>query len=491
MNRLILTLIIFYCPVLLIGQFSRFSTINLSEVEINPAIAPLHENASIGFIYRRQDLLQGMTFTTNYVQGILPFKYSNNLRGAFTGFAVDDRTGIAGIYRSNALGFGYAMNVKLSDFDYLGSGIQMSYNRRYASLSGITTGSQFVQDRGFIGSDQGEPLGNFDVQFVSGDLGLFWEHTDDKIRRKAHLGVALYDFNRPNEAFFEEEVKVLSTWMVSGGARIVDQGRSTVYGDVLLRTLGKYTQTLAGINYQYEIARTRKELKVLELTARYWNLGYLAGGLQYHTSHMTASFNYDVPILRSNYGSSFEVGIVLKKLKAPRKIKKKSSFMYRKRVEDTTRVIREEVLPDELVADQEEEPTMGNQNRVIMVRPGEVTDLRPINFSDTVRFNFPTNESLLSDQIEEVLDVIFNLMQEHPELQVILTGHTDDTGTYAYNMKLGHKRAEEVAAFLMERGIEWDRIIVESEGESNPLLPNISELNRAKNRRVDVTFDFY
>jgi len=69
---------------------------------------------------------------------------------------------------------------------------------------------------------------------------------------------------------------------------------------------------------------------------------------------------------------------------------------------------------------------------------------------------------------------------------VVATGHTDWTGTDAYNLKLSMRRANAVKAFLVSKGVPADRVFTEGKGESKPVASNRTSEGRAKNRRVEV-----
>lgn len=67
-----------------------------------------------------------------------------------------------------------------------------------------------------------------------------------------------------------------------------------------------------------------------------------------------------------------------------------------------------------------------------------------------------------------------------------VVGHTDDVGDNAYNQKLSEQRAEAVARYLVEAGIDPNKIIMTGSGESAPIASNATEEGRAENRRVEV-----
>lgn len=77
--------------------------------------------------------------------------------------------------------------------------------------------------------------------------------------------------------------------------------------------------------------------------------------------------------------------------------------------------------------------------------------------------------------------------------KIKIVGNTDSKGTEQYNYKLGHRRANTVAAFLGEKGVPRAKMAISSDGELNPVAPNTlpngkdNPEGRALNRRVDVT----
>jgi outer membrane protein OmpA-like peptidoglycan-associated protein len=68
----------------------------------------------------------------------------------------------------------------------------------------------------------------------------------------------------------------------------------------------------------------------------------------------------------------------------------------------------------------------------------------------------------------------------------IIIGHTDSTGTPEYNMQLSKRRAQAVADYLMSTGVDPKKLRVIGRGKNDPVAPNDTPENRAKNRRVDV-----
>ena len=100
-------------------------------------------------------------------------------------------------------------------------------------------------------------------------------------------------------------------------------------------------------------------------------------------------------------------------------------------------------------------------------------------------FGFELDKTALLPEMISVLNENLKVMQENPSLNVKLTGNTDDIGSSPYNYDLGRKRSNVVKDWLVSKGIDESRLVIASEGDKNPAIPNIDEANRKYNRRVE------
>lgn len=101
---------------------------------------------------------------------------------------------------------------------------------------------------------------------------------------------------------------------------------------------------------------------------------------------------------------------------------------------------------------------------------------------------FAVDKADLSDDARAKLDKLAaNLKKENKDVYLEIEGHTDSSGSEAYNVALGWRRAESVRRYLNEKqGIPLFRMSVISYGESDPVADNSTREGRAKNRRVEV-----
>jgi outer membrane protein OmpA-like peptidoglycan-associated protein len=97
---------------------------------------------------------------------------------------------------------------------------------------------------------------------------------------------------------------------------------------------------------------------------------------------------------------------------------------------------------------------------------------------------FETGKADLKPESNEELDRLVSLLEGNQTIKVEISAHTDDVGNDDSNMKLSEKRAKTVVDYLVSKNIKADRMIAKGYGETQPLVPNDTDENKAKNRRV-------
>jgi outer membrane protein OmpA-like peptidoglycan-associated protein len=100
---------------------------------------------------------------------------------------------------------------------------------------------------------------------------------------------------------------------------------------------------------------------------------------------------------------------------------------------------------------------------------------------------FATNSADLNPAFFDVLKSVGKVLKEFEQTIVEVAGHTDSTGTDAYNQGLSERRAGTVSQYLQSRGIIAQRMITVGMGESMPVANNGTESGRQANRRVEIT----
>jgi outer membrane protein OmpA-like peptidoglycan-associated protein len=121
------------------------------------------------------------------------------------------------------------------------------------------------------------------------------------------------------------------------------------------------------------------------------------------------------------------------------------------------------------------------------------TGVSVTRIGDNITLNMPgnitfaTNSADLNSGFFAVLDSVSKVVNEFSQTVIEVAGHTDNTGTDAYNQGLSERRAASVAAYLRSHNVLADRIIQVGLGETRPVATNDTPEGRALNRRVELT----
>lgn len=100
--------------------------------------------------------------------------------------------------------------------------------------------------------------------------------------------------------------------------------------------------------------------------------------------------------------------------------------------------------------------------------------------------NFATGDHTIKPVAFPLLDSLAVFMTSNQQVAVHIEGHTDDVGTEADNLALSQRRAAAVKAYLEAKGVAGNRISVKGLGEASPKTDNLTQENRALNRRVEI-----
>ena len=118
---------------------------------------------------------------------------------------------------------------------------------------------------------------------------------------------------------------------------------------------------------------------------------------------------------------------------------------------------------------------------VRIVREGN--DIRLVMPSD---ITFDVDRADIKPQFYRTLNAVAIVLNAYPETDVLIAGHTDSTGSDAYNQRLSERRAAAVMHYLVSQGVDPRRIQARGFGERYPVADNSTEQGRALNRRVEI-----
>ena len=120
--------------------------------------------------------------------------------------------------------------------------------------------------------------------------------------------------------------------------------------------------------------------------------------------------------------------------------------------------------------------------------PEPLIEDKPLTLRVPTNIHFALDKSELSPKSKAILDQIAEVLQQHSFLTVELQGHTDTRASNEYNMALSRRRAIAARNYLLQQGIQPERMMILPLGESKLKKPGNTSLEHAYNRRVEVNF---
>ncbi len=122
----------------------------------------------------------------------------------------------------------------------------------------------------------------------------------------------------------------------------------------------------------------------------------------------------------------------------------------------------------------------------------EGTGVRVVREGDNIRLVMPGNITFQTDSYNlrgdfyPVLNSVGEVLAKYADTTIRVSGHTDNTGSRAYNQTLSERRAGSVADYLVTRQVIRTRMLVEGLAFDQPIADNSSSSGRAQNRRVEL-----
>lgn len=99
--------------------------------------------------------------------------------------------------------------------------------------------------------------------------------------------------------------------------------------------------------------------------------------------------------------------------------------------------------------------------------------------------NFEVDKAVIPEVNKPLLNNAVKIMQQVPDMKLLIIGHTDKTADAAYNMKLSQERAQAMKDYLVAQGADASKLITKGMGETDPIADNATEQGRFRNRRIE------
>lgn len=107
----------------------------------------------------------------------------------------------------------------------------------------------------------------------------------------------------------------------------------------------------------------------------------------------------------------------------------------------------------------------------------------------TAQTAFDVDSAHIKSGFESTMQTISSIVKKYGKTHLSLVGHTDSTGTNAYNQSLSERRAESVKSYLLGQGVIEQRLSAFGMGEDKPRADNNTEFGRSLNRRVEIVIE--
>lgn len=119
-----------------------------------------------------------------------------------------------------------------------------------------------------------------------------------------------------------------------------------------------------------------------------------------------------------------------------------------------------------------------NRNVDTFATPYDVLSIK------TIQFDF--GKAVIDERFHPALDSAITALSGNDQLVLLISGYTDNVGSWDKNMKLSFERANAVKQYLTDNGVDNTRIITAGYGTDNPVAPNDNDESRAQNRRIEM-----
>ncbi|WP_073118776.1 PorP/SprF family type IX secretion system membrane protein [Reichenbachiella agariperforans] len=482
---LFLTLIVFHA----MGQLDNFSLYQFAPFRVNPAYIASDNNVQVSLLHRNQQSMPDVEINSSYLSVKYPFP-RRKVRWSSIALEVSDHNeGLEGIFKTNSVSVGYGLNIPLSRYSFMSTGVSMDYFHRGIQTGKLTTGSQYVDDFGFDPSlSLGEYESLFNTNYLTVNWGIHWQSNDKRRGLKDQAGVAFYNITRASETSSSLDNSKLPVLIVFEGTKRIYQNRQVgFFLDMMLRHASPQTLWSVGGTGVYNLERMRRDLRghTLATSLKYIYRRGLMVGVTWDSPSFAVGASYELPLSSGvGYNSVFELGISLKKplrykskrgnkAKPPRyrpPLPKPSSTEYDTLINDTTK--SEDVAIDSSSMNTPYMPEVDTSELVI---------LHP-------EFEFGSTEPILSPEVRDFLVQVVVELNSNPMLNLEIIGHTDDTGSNPFNHRLSVKRARSIYELLEKLGADPWQMAYKGKGETQPLVENTDDESRAQNRRVEIKF---
>ena len=495
-------IVFFICYVFTFFSYAQYPVIHhldWMQAQSNPAFLGVNKQEFLLLDYNRSWISNEVNSNLGILHYDRAFVSTKNRNyGGIGGSILNNRVYFKEVFNRFQASFGGAYALRVNRESYLNFGLQGTYFSDFVNNLGLFTGSQYVPGMGFItGSGNNEPGNNLKTDYFGISTGLFLYEESDGVLPENYLGLSIKNFNRPVNAFYSDNSRLSLQININGGLRLFNEGRNMILGELFYAYTNQKSNMIIGGVYQISNLKNvngDENNMCVRFISRYAvNQKFLIGA-QVIYEHFVIGLTYDIPTAGARertFDNGFEI-----LLGFHRKVKSKQKNIKPKTTKNTA---VDRTLAKTIVLDKGD--SIPNNDRIsvdvipadsvesIIQKTGEAMVGKLIEDEPlTGKIYFEFASSNLTIDSDNFLRAFISEFHLRGKSKIVVSGHTDSIGDRDFNQRLSIERAESVRKKMILYGIKEDQILVEGRGEENPLLPNNSMENRAKNRRVEITF---
>jgi type IX secretion system PorP/SprF family membrane protein len=459
------------------AQFIAYSQYNNVPLLTNPARASLSDYTQLTFHYRRSRVAN---YQIPSLSLVLPFfRQANGLRYAGVGAnIISQQAGPGGLYKITGVTGTFAYTIHLSSTSHIAAGLGGGIINKRIDASAMTTDSQFNFGAYDPSLANGENFKFASVTQPVVNTGFCWVLTGTDNQEKASLGIAAYNINRPSFNILQDAAHEQATYVVTGALEIVKRERVSV------------SPTFRYINNRTSMANIGVQVKytpglnpdILSASVWYKTTGAMVTGLLYeHKAYVLAasmdfstSQGWDAKI---NNAFELSLGWRLNKGKRtkPRQERVSTAVAAQPTPQAETAIPAVLPQPQETTTPPAQQPSE-DKGTLLTKEEEQLSD---------VQIQFQLASEAVSAEHEAFLDQLVTALNNHPDYQLKITGHTCTVGDKITNEKVSYERAEAVARKLIAKGVPGDRLVTMGLDFQKPVASNDTEAGREQNRRVE------
>ncbi|HCZ34869.1 MAG TPA: hypothetical protein DHV26_02975 [Cytophagales bacterium] len=487
------------------AQYFQYSQYNFTGLRVNPALAGNTNYAEATFLHRTQNTGGDFKIQSDFLSGSYPLLNPSTGK-PWSGLGIllhSDRT--AGVFQVQEAALSYAVHLSVGHQQTLSFGTSVLYQNRSVKLDGFTTGSQYVPDRGFDRfAFSGESFSQFRGSHVTFNMGLQWQQLNRKGSPIHYIGISIFDLNKPVSSFTDVQYQTPITMVANAGFKLYTIENLNIFPEGLITLSAGNLSTNVGVRFQWELNGDPRTIgdRVDVITKVVPGRSGIIG-VQLHRETISVGASYDFPVFGNNPSNqgALEIGLQIRK-----PVKTRYQKMREKRLEESAKkkvatkkpIAKSNItVADSIKAvvspvDSTKQSTTGIDS-ITQLTPKPAVNVGPFAQQAMVverkvlHFNFEFNSADLDEEAEDFLKNLAHTLLQNELLNLIIEGHTDNIGSDKFNLRLSQRRADAVKHQLIKSGINPDRIKSEGKGMREPLNENLTDAQRADNRRVVLT----